>query len=205
MIQLFVSPLVFMFCLWGFSTQALPSALPTSTGDKVLEEYYFGLVSHFSVDGTRLYNQSYALIRQQVDPGAGEIRAWVLKISDELLSEGLQEHQEYFLRLKRQPDTAVFVVTDQEMVDFTGAIIFTQGEDWAWTHWDYDLTLDNGGLLRGFAELSEESLVVSKVVMSAGGHPLFRIEERLGAISQDDYLHIYQVLTGHNLGIQEVD
>lgn len=137
-------------------------------------QYFSGTSLTTSPDGQTVYSEETSRVRRSIDPEAGQITEEVV-----LSVSGASETV-----LVQLDGGNVFSASDDSGY-FEGTITFTEGDDWAWTAWTYDLTFTDGsGGLTGEGSLTDTALTTDKQILEPGGAVVALVQEDLAVIDE---------------------
>jgi hypothetical protein len=159
-----------------------------SKAPKDQTDYYFGRVGYFSPDGKTAYGWSVALIKREIMPARGKIVETALQPA----KRRGKKPEESVTECVRAGSTSIFNVVDKGKT-FSGTVTFIRGGTWAWTEWQYDITLASGGVIKGEGKLSTAGIRAKKTYTARDGQ-INIITEDLRPVNRDKYTELRREL-----------
>jgi hypothetical protein len=146
------------------------SAAPSgAASSKTQTNYYGGIRTTSSADGTKFLEATDALIKRVLDPENATI-------TDSLLDEGRLVEV-----ILRQTDEPGVIAVEPEDSSYSGTLTFSP-DAWNATRWTYDLRMNDGSTIVGTGTDNGEALLIEQHLVDAGGNRQTKIVERLPQI-----------------------
>lgn len=145
--------------------------------------YYIGTVEVSGPDGTPYGPATETVVQREVSPPRHLI-----------LETVLVQGQMSQTQLRQTDDPNVFTASDDGGT-FSGTLTMI-GEAWAWTGWDYEITMTAGGSITGHADLGAATIDTQKQYTAPDGNLQAVIVEHVHAVPYDQFVAKRVELTG---------
>ncbi|MDG1841548.1 MAG: hypothetical protein P8I93_04280 [Crocinitomicaceae bacterium] len=146
----------------------------------VKPKYYYGEVQFSSPDGKIFYGSTKSLVKRQI-----------LEKEAKIIETVKQDGQIIPTILFRKNNTNEFIASSADE-DFTGGIIFEEGEDWKWTKWKYNIFLPKEKLiLIGKGELLNNIIKTEKFLIDEKGEKKVKLTEELKELKKKEFTKLW--------------
>lgn len=136
--------------------------------------YYAGITTTTSPDGKKHLHSTEALVKREYDESSGVITETVLH-DGELVT----------VELRPTDEENVYSVEPADG-SYSGTLKFN-GPAWEASHWEYDLTLEDGTTVTGIGQNNGEALVIEKEIHDGSGATVAKQMERLPEVQKSIY------------------